>query len=122
MEDFSAVRFSQNAPSQRSCGLRAALNIVAGRWKPLILWHLLSGPRRFGQLRREVGDVSEKVFLAQLQELARDGIIERTVVSQRPLAVEYALTERGATLAPALAVLSQWGFQHVIGSQRVPED
>lgn len=116
MPDLAALRFSDDAPTQRSCGLRAALNIVAGRWKPLILWHLLSGPRRFGQLRRDVGHVSEKVFLTQLQELARDGIVARTVISDRPLAVEYALTELGATLAPSLAVLSHWGFTHVIGS------
>lgn len=116
MNDLSAWRYSDLPPDNRSCGLRAALNIVAGKWKPLILWHLLPGAVRFGVLRRALGDVSEKVLAEQLDQLEGDGIIVRTQLSDQPIAVDYMLTDRGRTLVPVLAALSAWGFEHVIGS------
>lgn len=114
MADLSRERRSQEKPSSRDCGLRAALDIVEGKWKPLILWYLLAGARRYGSLRRELGEVSEKVFLAQLRQLEADGIVRRTLVSEQPLAVEYALTPLGETLVPLLVRISQWGFDNVI--------
>ena len=114
MNDLSPLRRSQEPPSNRSCGLRAALDVVAGKWKPLILWHLLPGPQRYGALRRQVGTISEKVFVEQLRQLEADQIVARAVLSEQPLAVEYALTTRGQTLVPVLARISQWGFEHVI--------
>lgn len=117
MDDLSGIRVSRQKPTNRACGLRAALDIVAGKWKPLILWHLLPGPRRYGSLRREIAGISEKVFLEQLRQLEADGIATRTVVSEQPLAVEYALTPLGRTLAPVLARMSRWGFENVIARQ-----
>ena len=117
MIDLSYVRYSQVPPTNRSCGLRATLDVVAGKWKPLILWHLLSGPVRFGALRRAVAPVSEKVLAQQLTKLEADGIIARTLISEEPLAVEYALTPLGQSLTPILAAMSAWGFENIIGSE-----
>jgi DNA-binding HxlR family transcriptional regulator len=114
MNDLAALCFSQERPTPRSCGLRAALNVVAGKWKPLILWHLLSGPQRSGALRRQVGPISEKVFLQQLRQLEADGIVDRALLSEQPLTVAYQLTPRGESFVPILAGLSQWGFEHVV--------
>ena len=114
MTDLSGSRFTQETPSNPACGLRAALDIIEGKWKPLILWHLLSGPRRYGILRREIAGVSEKVLLEQLRQLEADGIVARAQLSRQPLAVVYALTARGESFVPALAHLSAWGYANVI--------
>lgn len=91
------------------CGLDAAVDVVGGKWKPLLLWALEEGPRRYGELRREVDGISEKVLIQQLRELQRDGIVSRTVHEQVPPKVEYALTDRGAALNKALEPLGDWG-------------
>lgn len=95
------------------CGLDAAVDVVGGKWKPLVLWALSVQPRRFGALRRELPGVSEKVLTQQLRELERDGIVRRTVHAQVPPHVEYSLTELGASLEQALAPLGEWGERHL---------
>lgn len=94
------------------CGLDAALLVVGGKWKPLILFHLGHGRRRFGELRRSVGAVSEKMLIQQLRELQFDGIVERRDFKVIPPKVEYSLTPFGQTLALALQPLCQWGSDH----------
>jgi DNA-binding HxlR family transcriptional regulator len=91
------------------CGLDAAVDVVGGKWKPLVLWALSVEPRRFGQLRRELPGVSEKVLIQQLRELERDGIVHRQVHEQVPPKVVYSLTELGKSLDRALAPLGEWG-------------
>ncbi len=95
------------------CGLDAAVDVVGGKWKPLVLWALSEQPRRFGALRRELPGVSEKVLTQQLRELERDGIVRRTVYDQVPPGVEYSLTELGVSLERALAPLGDWGERHL---------
>jgi len=92
-----------------SCGLDVALVVMGGKWKPLVLFHLAPGSRRFGELRRLIGRVSEKVLIQQLRELERDGIISRTDHHEIPPRVDYAITPFGRTLAMALVPLCQWG-------------
>jgi DNA-binding HxlR family transcriptional regulator len=94
------------------CGLEAALLVVGGKWKPLILFHLGDGKRRFGELRRRVSGVSEKMLIQQLRELQADGVIDRTDFKEIPPRVEYALTPLGRTLAKALLPLCEWGSAH----------
>lgn len=96
-----------------SCGLDAAVDVVGGKWKPLILWALSEEPRRFGQLRRELDGISEKVLTQQLRELERDGIVHREVHDQVPPKVVYSLTTLGVSLDTALAPLGRWGEQHL---------
>jgi DNA-binding HxlR family transcriptional regulator len=95
-----------------TCGLDAALCVLGAKWKPLILFHLAHGTRRYGELRRAVGSVSDKVLIQQLKELQADGIIDRVDFGEIPPKVEYSLTAFGKTLGKALAPLCEWGTRH----------
>jgi DNA-binding HxlR family transcriptional regulator len=97
-----------------SCGLDVALAVVGGKWKPLVLFHLGGGSRRFGELRRLVTGISEKVLIQQLKELEADGILSRTDYRELPPRVDYAMTAFGRTLATALVPLCAWGDAHRI--------
>jgi len=95
-----------------ACGLDAALFVLGRKWKPLILFHLAHGTRRYGELRRAVGKVSDKVLIQQLKELQADGIIHRVDFGEIPPKVEYSLTAFGRTLGKSLAPLCEWGTKH----------
>ena len=95
-----------------TCGLDAALFVLGGKWKPLILFHLAHGTRRYGELRRAVGTVSDKVLIQQLKELQADGIVNRFDYRAIPPKVGYSLTTFGRTLGKALAPLCEWGTQY----------
>jgi DNA-binding HxlR family transcriptional regulator len=108
------VLYAGHVPNKvYECGLDAAIDVVGGKWKPMVLWALATCPRRFGALRRELPGVSEKVLTQQLRELERDGIVHRAVHEQVPPKVEYSLTPLGVTLERALAPLGEWGEQHL---------
>ncbi|PJJ71332.1 DNA-binding HxlR family transcriptional regulator [Diaminobutyricimonas aerilata] len=94
------------------CGLDAAVAVIGGKWKPLILWALSEHPRRTGELRRELTGVSEKVLTQQLRELERDGIVHREVHQEVPPKVVYSLTAKGRELDRALRPLGDWGEEH----------
>jgi DNA-binding HxlR family transcriptional regulator len=96
-----------------TCGLDAALAVIGGKWKPLILFHLAHGTRRYGELRRAVGGVTDKMLIQHLKELQADGIIDRLDYKEIPPKVEYSLTTFGRTLAKALAPLCVWGTMHM---------
>ncbi|MDB5527405.1 MAG: transcriptional regulator [Devosia sp.] len=96
-----------------TCGLDAALAVIGGKWKLLILFHLAHGTRRYGELRRAVGSVSDKMLIQQLKELHADGVIDRLDFKEIPPKVEYSLTAFGITLAKALAPLCVWGTEHM---------
>ncbi|WEX10686.1 helix-turn-helix domain-containing protein [Chelativorans sp. AA-79] len=94
------------------CGLEAVLAVLGGKWKPLIVYHLASGSKRTGQLRRLVTNVSEKMLIQHLKELADDGVIRRIDFKTVPPHVEYELTDFGQSLADVLAPLCEWGTLH----------
>jgi DNA-binding HxlR family transcriptional regulator len=91
------------------CGLDAALRVLGGKWKPLILFFLQGEPRRYGALKRSVRGVSDKVLIQQLKELEAHGIVSRTDYKEVPPRVDYALTPFGRSLVEALAPLCGWG-------------
>ena len=94
------------------CSVELALQVIGGKWKPIILWHLRSGEcRRFGELRRSMPNVTQKMLTQQLRELESDGLVLRTVHPQVPPKVEYALTGLGASVLPVLDQLCSWGRQ-----------
>ncbi|MBV8537100.1 MAG: helix-turn-helix transcriptional regulator [Alphaproteobacteria bacterium] len=95
------------------CGLEAALDVVGGKWKVLILWALRSGPRRFGELRRDIPGISEKMLIQHLKEMEGDGIVTRKDYKEVPPRVEYATTSFGESLRDALAPLCAWGQEHM---------
>ena len=94
------------------CGLDVALTVMGGKWKPLILYHLQEGSRRFGELRRRVAGVSEKVLIQQLRELVAAGVLIRRDHQRVPPKVDYTMTPFGLTLAAALMPLCVWGNEH----------
>jgi len=99
--------------TEYSCGLEAALEVVGGKWKVLILWALGSTPRRFSELRRRIPGISEKMLIQHLKEMQSDGIVTRKDYREVPPRVEYAMTPFGLSLCEALAPLCAWGQQHM---------
>ena len=95
------------------CGLDASLDVIGGNWKGLILWALRSEAHRFGELRRVVEGISEKMLIQHLKEMEADGIVKRRDFKEVPPRVEYALTPFGQSLYAALAPLCEWGTLHM---------
>jgi DNA-binding HxlR family transcriptional regulator len=90
--------------------MEMTLDLIGGKWKSLILWHLaLDGTLRFGMLRKMFPKVTQKMLTQQLRELERDGLVHREVFQQVPPKVEYSLTDMGRTLIPVLSALCDWG-------------
>ncbi|GAA2999472.1 helix-turn-helix domain-containing protein [Streptosporangium longisporum] len=103
-----------------SCGLDAAVDVVGGKWKALVLWALHHGPMRFGELRRSVSGISEKMLIQQLREMEAYGLVHREVYHQVPPKVEYSLTEFGRSLNEALIPLGDWGERHMGTIEALP--
>jgi DNA-binding HxlR family transcriptional regulator len=99
-------------PQTFVCGLDAAIDVVGGKWKVLILWTLHGGAKRFGELKRSLDGVSEKMLIQHLRELERDEAVHREVHQVVPPKVEYSLTEFGVALVEALRPLGAWGCEH----------
>jgi DNA-binding HxlR family transcriptional regulator len=91
------------------CAVEATLQFIDGKWKGVILWHLLAETLRFNQLRRLLPSVTQRMLTNQLRELEQDGLVARRVYAEIPPKVEYSLTERGRTLEPVLLALKGWG-------------
>jgi DNA-binding HxlR family transcriptional regulator len=91
------------------CAVEAAISLIGGKWKGVVLFHLAEGTQRFNELRRLMPDVTQRMLTNQLRELEADGLIVRQVYAQVPPKVEYSLSEFGRTLEPILAALKQWG-------------
>jgi DNA-binding HxlR family transcriptional regulator len=104
------------------CAVEAALDVIGGKWKPLILWHLGDNIMRFGELQRSLPGVNAKMLTKQLRELEKDGVIKRTIYPEVPPRVEYAITDFGRTLIPILEALCTWGTTYLEnGNSPVPK-
>ncbi len=95
------------------CGLDAAMDVIGGKWKALILWALKEEPCRFGVLKRRLPGISEKMLIQQLRELEADGIVHREVYHEVPPKVEYSLTALGVSLNTVLMPLGDWGEEQM---------
>ena len=95
------------------CPVQGTINVLSGKWKVLVVWHLGFGPRRFAELRDLVPGISEKVLASQLRELASDGIVRRTSKPVVPPEVTYSLTKAGNQLIPLMSELCHWGTRHL---------
>lgn len=91
------------------CPVRAALDVIRGRWKPSILWELNDGIKRFSDLQAALPEVTAQALTVQLRQLEADGVIKRTVYPEVPVRVEYALTRQGRDLSAVMDQLQQWG-------------
>jgi len=92
--------------------LEAALEVIRGKWKGIVLYHLCSGKKRFSDLRRLMPDLTPRVLTLQLRELERDGVVHREIYGQVPPKVEYSLTPVGQMLAPVLMQMREWGERY----------
>ncbi|MDO4175789.1 MAG: helix-turn-helix domain-containing protein [Eubacteriales bacterium] len=92
-----------------ACPVETTLTLISDKWKVLILRDLLPGTKRFGELKRSIGHVTQKVLTAQLRQMEESGLITRTVYPEVPPHVEYTLTELGYSLKPILDAMKDWG-------------
>jgi DNA-binding HxlR family transcriptional regulator len=95
------------------CPVQATSNVMAGKWKVLIVWHLGFGSRRFAEIRDLLPGVSEKVLTAQLRELEQDGVLRRLVTESVPPRVDYMLSGAGLELIPVMEAMCGWGTKHL---------
>lgn len=98
---------------QEGCPIQSAVSVLGGKWKSGILFRLAQGTYRFGELKRLMPWISEKVLVRQLKELERDGVVQRMDYGEMPPRVEYSLTAYGHTLQPVLDHIAAWGREHL---------
>lgn len=102
-----------------ACRVEDALSILVGKWKPLILLHLLNeGTQRFNELKRSIPGITQKMLTKQLRELEEEDIIERVVYPQVPPKVEYSMTHYGKSLQPILEAMHEWGTKHTLRKRK----
>lgn len=92
-----------------ACPVETTLTLIGGKWKVLILRDLMPGIKRFGELKKSIGTVSQKVLTAQLRDMEANGLVHREVYAEVPPRVEYSLTELGQSLKPILDAMWNWG-------------
>lgn len=96
------------------CAVEAAISLIDGKWKCVVLWHLQQGgTARFNELRRLMPGVTPRMLTNQLRELETDGLVDRVVYAQVPPKVEYSLTDRGQSLTPIIQALQKWGDANI---------
>ena len=100
-----------------ACPVETTLTLISDKWKVLILRDLMPGAKRFGELKKSIGTVSQKVLTAQLREMEQSGLLTRTVYPEVPPRVEYALTGLGRSLKPILDAMQNWGEAYQAKSQ-----
>ena len=98
-----------NEKTLPACPVETTLTLISDKWKVLIIRDLLPGTKRFGELRKSIGSVSQKVLTTQLRQMEERGLLTRTVYPEVPPRVEYALTELGHSLEPVLEAMRDWG-------------
>jgi DNA-binding HxlR family transcriptional regulator len=99
----------QDCPRPEDCPVQVTLDVLGGRWKPLALYHLRGGTRRFNELRRVMPGVTQRMLTATLRDLERDGVIRREIFPEVPPRVEYTMTPLGESLRPILDAMAAWG-------------
>lgn len=110
-----------NSSDAYRCTVAVTLEIIGGKWKALILWHLSFKTLRFSQLQRRLPKITQKMLTQQLRELEGDGLIHRRVYAEVPPRVEYSLTELGGSVVPILEQMCQWGKDY-LSRQQAPQD
>ncbi len=103
----------KNDSVEAVCQLEKTLHLIVGKWKTVLLWHLSSGKKRYGELKKLIPQVSEKMLIQSLRELTLDKLVIRKVYPEIPPHVEYALSRKGKSLAPLICALNTWGKKHL---------
>ena len=97
----------------RGCPVEATLDLIGGKWKGVVLYHLCDGVLRFNEIRRRLTGITQRMLTRQLRELEESGLIVRKVYAEVPPRVEYSLSNKGATLRPVIEALEKWGEKHL---------
>ncbi|CAM2011100.1 winged helix-turn-helix transcriptional regulator [Acanthopleuribacter pedis] len=108
------IRKKAVAPCLRPCPIERGMRLIGGKWKGSILWHLKDGPVRFNDLTRQLGGAGKKMVDQRLKELESMDMVKRKVLSDRPIAVTYEITEFGRSTLTVLEVLKDWAEEHGI--------
>ncbi len=95
-----------------ACPVETTLLLISDRWKVLILRDLMDGTKRFGELKKSIGSVTQKVLTANLRSMEENGLVDRRIYAEVPPKVEYTLTETGYSLKPVLDAMTEWGFEY----------
>jgi len=95
-----------------TCPVEVSMNLIAGKWKLLIMWHLRNKTRRFGELQKKIPSVTQKMLTQQLREMEADGLVNRKVYPVVPPKVEYTLTPFGESFKPVLNMMLVWGYEY----------
>ncbi len=103
------VRMNRAPPAPAECPLTECMALLGGAWTPNVIWYLSGGPRRFGELRTDIPRISAKVLSARLRELEEKGVIERRLIASSPPSAEYALSNLGVQLLPAIDAIAKVG-------------
>ena len=103
--------------SNTKCPVTAMLELIGGKWKPVILYCIRSDKRRFGEIAARIPDISRKVLTEQLKELELDVLVVREQFKEIPPSVEYSLTELGKSLSPVLNEMEKWGSVYIINRE-----
>ncbi|MCD7858086.1 MAG: helix-turn-helix transcriptional regulator [Clostridiales bacterium] len=111
MEQAKDIQTTQ-AKELPACPVETTLMLISDKWKVLILRDLMPGTKRFGELKKSIGHVSQKVLTAQLRQMEESGLVIRTVFPEVPPHVEYTLTDLGYSLKPILDAMWEWGTQY----------
>lgn len=96
-----------------SCPIEKTLRMIVGKWKTVLLWHLSGGTKRYGELKKLIPGVSEKMLIQSLRELEKDRLVIRKVYPEIPPKVEYILSKRGKSLSPLICALNTWGAKNL---------
>jgi len=106
------MQSSAEATAERKCPIETVIHLLGGKWKPLILWHLLDSAKRFNELEKLIPEVTQKMLAQHLRELEADKLVTRTIYPSVPPKVEYSLSDYGKTMVPVLEVMCEWGETH----------
>ena len=107
--ELEGIKMAATAKELPACPVETTLMLISDKWKVLVLRDLLPGTKRFGELKKSIGSVSQKVLTAQLRQMEESGLVIRTVYPEVPPRVEYTLTELGYSLKPILDAMWNWG-------------
>lgn len=108
-------------PNPYGCPVETTLAVIGGKWKGIILYHLLSGAKRFNEFRRLMPDITQRMLTLQLRELEKDGVVHREIYKEVPPKVEYSLTGFGRTLEPIIMLMRDWGerYNHEVAAKKL---
>jgi DNA-binding HxlR family transcriptional regulator len=112
-----AKKISVKYHDAEECPITATIDVIGGKWKPPIIWLLLEGPMRFGELSKTMPNIALKVLSKQLKELEADGIVVRRAYPEIPPRVEYSLSAKGESLRPVMFLLSEWSRKHILAER-----